>query len=196
MSSSSSSFNPFAKPVDGIRSKSTSGGIITILAYTTATILFLSQLYLYIQVDIRHSLNLAPSYPLSEVIPTEGGFSKKILQARGNNKKIAPGSRSVYDALKFIQRNKIDVFVHVTFPYVKCADLDFAHNGAMFSTGDFSKNHGYAKFSKRHPTEYDWGVATGMKNVKGLNKRKGSTDPKAKHACTCKYIHCNISLLD
>lgn len=180
---SSSSFNAFARPVDGIRSRSTSGGVITILAYTTAVILFLSQLYLYIQVDTRHSLNLARSYPLSEVIPTEGGFAKKILEARGNKGK-KKNQGKYYQALKFIETNKIDVFVHVTFPYVKCDNLDFAHNGAFFSTGDFSKYHGYAKFTKRHPTEYDWGMAMGLKNSKKMSRKKRATDPRAKNACT------------
>ena len=184
-------FNPFAKPAEGIQSKSTSGGIITILCYITASILFLSQLLLYIQVDVRHSLNLAPSFPLSEVIPTDGGFSKKILQSRGAKNKSSPGkSKAVYDALRFIERNKIDVFNHITFPHMRCEDLDFAHNGAEFSTGDFSKNHGYAKFTKRHPTEYDLGIATGSKNLKGLSKKKISTDHKARNACTGAYMSC------
>lgn len=190
--SSSLSFNAFARPVDGIQSKSASGGIITILAYTSAIILFLSQLYLYVQVDIRHSLDLAPSFPLSEVIPTEGGFSKKILQARGGGGKKKKQSKEVYEALQFIERNKIDVFIHVTFPHVKCHDLDFAHNGAFFSTGDFSKFHGYAKLSKRHPTEYDWAVAINggdMKKVKnGLSKKISSRDPNAINGCTGEYI--------
>lgn len=183
----SSGFNAFARPVDGINSKSTSGGIITILAYTTATILFLSQIYLYIKVDIRHSLDLAPSFPLSEVIPTDGGFSKKILQARGHkkNKHSAGGrNKSVIDAMRFIEKNKIDVFVHVTFPYMRCEDLDFAHNSAFFSTGDFSKNHGYAQFTKRAPTEYDWAVAMGETDLKGKNKRKAAKNKEASNACT------------
>jgi hypothetical protein len=179
---SSISFNAFSKPVDGIGTKSTSGGIITILAYSFATILFLSQLYLYIQVDVRHSLDLAPSFPLSEVIPTEGGFSKKIFQARGHKNKKGKNSKKI-EALKIIEQNKIDVFVHITFPFVKCDDLDFAHNGAYFSTGDFSKYHGYSKFSKHPPTEYDWAVSRGIDAI-GKNKKKRSTDPHSKQACT------------
>ncbi len=182
-------FNPFAKPLEGIQSKSTSGGIITILCYVTATILFLSQLYLYIQVDTRHSLALAQSFPLSEVIPTDGGFSKIILQTRGaKSSQKTWKNKGLSNALKFIEKNKIDVFIHITFPNMKCEDIDYAHNGAAFSTGDFSKNHGYAKFTKRHPTEYDLGVATGKKNLKGLSKKKISTDAKARNACTGRYL--------
>ena len=93
-------------------------------------------------------------------------------------------NKSIYEALKFIEMNKIDFFVHVTFPYVKCDDLDFTHNGAFFLMGDFSKYHGYAKFSKQHPTEYDWGTAMGIKNTRKMSRKKHFNDPKAKNACT------------
>lgn len=190
MSANTVSFSAFTRPIDGIRSKSTSGGIITILAYTSAILLFLSQLFLYMQVDVRHSLDLAPSFPLSEVVPTEGGFSYKILQSRQRTKANAV---NVAKTLNWLDRNKIDVYVHVTFPYIKCDDLDFAHNGHFFSTGDFSKYHGYAKFSKRHPTEYDLGVALngglkGLKNVKSLSKKKRSNDSRAVNACSGRYL--------
>jgi len=182
MLSSSRGFDAFAKPIDGIRSKRTSGGIITLLAYAFATILFVSEIYLYIKVDVRHSLDLAASSPLSEVIPTDGGFSRRLLQSK-NGRKKSKMSPELIKSIKIIEKNKIDLFIHVTFPYLKCENLDFAHNGAYFSTGDFSKHHGYDRLQKRKPTEYDWYKAIG-ESVKGKNKRKTATDRRAINACT------------
>lgn len=50
------SFDAFAKPIDGIRERSVTGGVITLLASATAALLFLSQIIVYLQVDVRHSM--------------------------------------------------------------------------------------------------------------------------------------------
>mmetsp|Transcript_16534 Transcript_16534/g.24800 ORF Transcript_16534/g.24800 Transcript_16534/m.24800 type:complete len:367 (-) Transcript_16534:35-1135(-) len=174
-------FNAFAKPIDGITNKTSSGGAITVLASSVAALLFLSQIILYCQVDVRHTLDLAPSFPLNAVIPTNGGFSQMLLATSKRKRKKPPSN--VAASLKTFEANRVDVFVHVTFPNLNCKVLDYSHNNAKFSTGAFSKENGLSKFTKRRPTEYDYTKATGQSTGQ-QSKKRTSENPLSEDACT------------
>eukprot|EP00978_Attheya_sp_CCMP212_P048556 scaffold542124_cov63-Attheya_sp.AAC.1 len=135
--SSWKAFDAFAKPVDGLRTQSSAGGAITLLASVAAGLLFLSQLILYAQVDIKHSLHLAESVwtPLPE-----STVHLNPLEAFNSNK------------------NKIRVFVHVTFPHVPCSDLDYSLNGQALKN---QKQAGLPKLSMMPPTAEEYRKATG-----------------------------------
>mmetsp|Transcript_17210 Transcript_17210/g.25614 ORF Transcript_17210/g.25614 Transcript_17210/m.25614 type:complete len:353 (-) Transcript_17210:522-1580(-) len=153
--SNMSAYDAFAKPMDGIRTRSTAGGIITLIASATAVILFISQLFLYSQVEHRHSLHLTESKTSSVLTPDRSVTSKEI------NKVM----------------NKIPVEVHVTFPYMKCADMDFSHDNASKSSGNFQKIHGRDTFLMRPPTADEFGKATGWdtSNKINANRQNGCT---------------------
>jgi hypothetical protein len=81
--------------------------------------------------------------------------------------------------------NRIDVSVHITFPYLNCKVLDYSHNGAKFSTGDFSKYNGFSKFTLQRPTEYDYAKAT-QKSTAGLSMTKIDGSHASEDSCTIK----------
>ncbi len=188
-----SSFNAFAKPIDGITNKSSVGGAITLLASSAAAILFLSQLILYFQVDVQHSLDLAPSTPLNIVIPSSGigSISQKLMSGKSHphrkKKTNAAYMSDMISSLQTFQANRIEIFVHVTFPHFNCQVVDYSHNNAKQSTGEFARENGHSKFVKRRPTEYDYAIATGQSTVirgKELSRKKTSTDPESENSCT------------
>lgn len=190
----SSSFDAFAKPIDGIRTKTSLGGGITVLAASTAIFLFLSQIFLYWKVDVQHTLDLAPSFPLSVVIPTEGGFSKSLhafspptssssSSGYKKNKHKKKNQKEIRESIRRLAFNKLDVFVHITFPKLNCKVLDYSQNGATFSSGDFIKNNAYSKFVKTRPTEYDYAVATGQSTL-GKSKKRRDSSPQSEDSCT------------
>jgi ribosomal protein L18 len=166
------SYDAFAKPMEGIRTRTSSGGVITILASATASLLLLSQLYLYCQVDVTHTLDLAPSFPLNSVISTTSGFSKVLLSAGRSvpGKKKKKEYREMQESIATIAANKLDVNVHITFPHLNCKVVDYSLNGATFSSGNFNKQS-HTVFTKRQPTEFDYAQATG-KSTAGMSKKK------------------------
>lgn len=174
-------FNAFTRPIEGICPKSSMGGAITLLAASFALILFLSQILLYIQVDITHSLDLAPSFLFNAVIPTEGGITKTLF----SNKRKAKMSPSAIQYLNAVQQNSIKVFIHVTFPKLNCKVLDYSHNGLKFSTGDYQKFNGPSKLNKRRPTEYDYAQAT-RTSTKGKSRKNLTSEPGSEDSCTVK----------
>lgn len=180
------SFDAFAKPIDGIRTTTTAGGAITLLAGAGACLLFISQLFLYLQVDIRHSFLVAPSRPLNFVVSSEASYHKLI--SNKNTKRYNKQVPDLLESISFIEKTRLNIFLHVTFPHVSCDHLDFAVDGASYSSGKFTKIYGRSAFTKRTPTEYDWAVATGQKDIrttnKGLSKKMPSKDPNAKKGCT------------
>lgn len=177
-------FDAFAKPIDGIRTRSSIGGFITLLAALTVIILFASQVLLYWQLDVTHTLELAPSFPLSVVIPTQGGFSKTLMN-RAHDHSSRKRNSKLMNSLRTLAANRIDVSVHVTFPYLNCKVLDYSHNGAKFSTGDFAKYNGFSKFTLQRPNEYEYAKATG-KSVVGLSKTKIDDSSASEDSCTIK----------
>ena len=103
----------FVKARPELRSKSVAGGIITLVATSTAGLLFLAQIITYLMGRAHHSLHLARSAP-APLLPLN-----------------APQSR----------RHKITLDLRVTFPHVECSLIEFAHDGAQFRTGELKKHH-------------------------------------------------------
>ncbi|EED93395.1 predicted protein [Thalassiosira pseudonana CCMP1335] len=143
-------YDAFAKPIDGIRERSVSGGFITLLASITAALLFLSQIILYIQVDTRHSMHLAESVPSAL-------FNKSPQN--------------------ILSGHQIPLRVHVTFPHLPCKALDYSQDGNSESTGKFEHYHSAPyTFTKRVPTVIDYKKAavSGFKDV-NTARRQGCT---------------------
>ena len=115
----------FVKTRPDLRSKSVAGGIITLVAASTAALLFLAQIITYIMGRTHHSLHLAQSKaaPLSPL----NAFDP---QAR---------------------RHKITLSLRVTFPHVQCSRLEFNLDGAKYSTGELKKHHREVMLSLRRP---------------------------------------------
>lgn len=145
------SYDVFAKPLDGTRQRSASGGIITILASAAALLLFVSQLFLYFQTQTRHSMHLADSVPSMLFDPTR----------RDHN----------------LAGHLIKLRMHVTFPHLPCHSLDYAQDGGSvsFSKGLFQHYHTppYV-FTTRMPTvaEYKLAAVGGFddKSINSLRK--------------------------
>jgi hypothetical protein len=117
----------FAKPRDETRSKSAIGGIITVIAASTAAALFVAQLAMYIRGNPTHSLHLSTS----ETIPMLSLNMKHSSQ---------------------MTFGKIPLRIHVTFPFLQCSQLEVKHDGASLSTGELEKVHGKHFLTLRPPT--------------------------------------------
>ena len=179
------SYDAFAKPIEGIRTPTATGGLITLLATLSASLLLLSQLYLYLQVDTRHSLKLSISHPLSVVIPTDGGALASLLgTARtATQKKRSKMSPDFVRSLSVLEQNQIPLFVHMTFVNHKCSDLVYFNNGQTESSDSHFRG---GKFTKSKPTEYDYAIATNqnVENRNKLSKKLTSRHAGAANACT------------
>eukprot|EP00584_Thalassiosira_punctigera_P002925 CAMPEP_0172534538 /NCGR_PEP_ID=MMETSP1067-20121228/6862_1 /TAXON_ID=265564 ORGANISM="Thalassiosira punctigera, Strain Tpunct2005C2" /NCGR_SAMPLE_ID=MMETSP1067 /ASSEMBLY_ACC=CAM_ASM_000444 /LENGTH=342 /DNA_ID=CAMNT_0013319345 /DNA_START=62 /DNA_END=1090 /DNA_ORIENTATION=+ len=128
------SYDAFAKPIDGIRERSVTGGFITLLASATAGVLLLSQILLYLQVQTRHSMHLADSVP-----------SVLFNNARP----------------KDLLGHRIPLRMYITFPHLVCSALDYSHDGNALSSGKFDHYHKAPfTFSKRKPTVQEYKSAT------------------------------------
>ena len=127
----------FGKPRDDIRSKSVWGGIITTIASATALLLFVAQLWVYFSGSTKHSLHLSPSVPAE--VPR---LDMRSLHNR---------ERKVF--LKF----------HVTFPHIKCFQLQVAHDSLPESHPTFAESHGRDAIKKKAMTPTDYFKSTGSK---------------------------------
>lgn len=171
-------FNAFQRPIDGIRSRSSTGGLVTLLAASFALILFLSQLILYIKVDITHSLDIAPSFVLNDEVPSDGRISK-ILNSKRKTAKMSPSTVSA------IQQSSLDIFIDVTFPKLNCKVLDYSYNGLKFSNGDYQKVHGPSNLKKRRPTEFEYAQAIGL-STSGKSRQRLASSIGSENACNVK----------
>ena len=142
----SRSYDAFVKPVEGIRERSVSGGFITLLASITACVLFISQIVVYLKVEVRQHMQLADSVP-----------SLLFNNARPRD----------------LMGHRIPLRVHVTFPHVECKSADYSHDSFAHSSGDFQKHHKPPfAFTRRKPTTEEWRVAAGTSAATAA-KRKG-----------------------
>lgn len=135
------SYDAFAKPIDSIRERSVTGGYITILALTSALLLLLSLLVNQLQTTTHHSMSLADSIP-SLLFTNLFGHSHKLKQLVGHH---------------------IPLRVHVTFPHVNCANLDYSHDGNSASGPENIFAHYHKSpytFTKRKPTAREYLQAT------------------------------------
>mmetsp|Transcript_14122 Transcript_14122/g.20166 ORF Transcript_14122/g.20166 Transcript_14122/m.20166 type:complete len:363 (-) Transcript_14122:255-1343(-) len=178
------SFDAFAKPIDGVRHQTVTGGVITVLASTSAIVLFFSQIYMYLHVDTRNHFSLAESFPLSFIMPsmshTNNSVNRILLQAKREGSGM-PADRIA--ELSALERSRIDVAIHITFPYIKCANMDYAHDAASLSNGKFVKMYGKRAFTKRQPNSAEWEKVIGHINF-AEDKAKLSTS--IQNACTIK----------
>lgn len=148
------SFDAFAKPIDGVRERSVSGGFITLLASAAAVLLLVSQLFLYLQVQTRHSMHLAHSVP-------------SILFSNTGNKNAA-ARKLLVDG-----QYHIPLKLHVTFPHLPCNTLDYSHDGNDSSSGKFEHYHSKPfTFTKRIPTNEEYKKAAGSNVNSDMNKRR------------------------
>lgn len=125
----------FVKPRHDLRSKSVAGGIITIVAGTTAAILFLAQLYMYAVGSVEHTLHLTESFPIP-MLPTttQDPFQSRVYAIKG----------------------KMPLKLHVTFPHIACKDLEIRLNNAPLTGNDFDyKTSGKGGSEKRRPNPID-----------------------------------------
>lgn len=121
----------FAKPRHETRSKSAVGGIITVVAASTAALLFVAQLFMYIKGNPQHSLHLSTSQSIP-ILPLK--------------------MKSHTSQMIMLTAGKIPLRVHVTFPFLQCSQLEVKHDGASLSTGELEKIHGRHFLSLRTPT--------------------------------------------
>ena len=107
------SFDAFAKPLDRTRHRSLSSGCITLLTSAATALLFLSQLYLYLRIEPRHSIHLPDSVP-------------SLLFDR----RPSPHHH--------LTAHTIPLHLRVPFTHLPCKALDYSHDGNSFSMGKFS----------------------------------------------------------
>lgn len=119
----------FSKTRPELQQKSAVGGIITAIAATSAAILFFAQIFWYVAGSTQHSLHLArsTSYPV-----------KKLSEI---NPKL--------------QKGRVPLSIHVTFPHMECSSLDVTLDGASLSSGELEKHHGVHSVTLRLPTGSD-----------------------------------------
>lgn len=140
----------FVKPREDLRTRSAVGGLITVIAAFCASILFLSQVYLYFVGTTRHSLHISES--TSKPVPL-------LSMAK----------------LAFYSRESIPLNVHVTFPHVKCQALDISLDGASLHDGQVEKLQVTRAIQMTVPTETDLYRALGRNAILPRNKAEGCT---------------------
>eukprot|EP00526_Cylindrotheca_closterium_P021575 CAMPEP_0113652018 /NCGR_PEP_ID=MMETSP0017_2-20120614/27756_1 /TAXON_ID=2856 /ORGANISM="Cylindrotheca closterium" /LENGTH=103 /DNA_ID=CAMNT_0000564785 /DNA_START=39 /DNA_END=346 /DNA_ORIENTATION=- /assembly_acc=CAM_ASM_000147 len=96
----------FVKPRHDLRTKSATGGLITLIAGSVAGLLFLAQMYTQIMGTTQHSLYLSESRP----IPMLGTFD--------------PFTTRLYDI-----KGKMTMKLHITFPHMECNNMEIRLNG-------------------------------------------------------------------
>lgn len=130
----------FAKTRPDLQQKSAVGGIITLVASTTAALLFIGQIVSYIRGTAQHSLSLSRSIsaPLLP-IPKEGDPNK---------------AQGLHQALLNLH-GKIPLRLHVTFLHLECKALEITLDGASLSSGDLEKIHGKHTLTLRKPTSLE-----------------------------------------
>lgn len=124
----------FIKPRADLRSKSAAGGIITLVASTTAAVLFLAQLYRYIVGTTTHTLHIAESL----TIPMLPGTSADPFQNR-----------------QYETKAKIPLKLHVTFPHIECRNLEVNLNAAPITRNDFDPRSGETRVGYRRPNSVE-----------------------------------------
>ena len=145
----------FAKTRPDVQQKSAVGGVITVVAATTAGLLFLGQIFLYIWGNPSQSLALSQSTGIP-LVPLELSSSDDTTTS---SKKMNPQHRPhPLDDL-----GRIPLKIHVTFPHVACGNLDVAHDGASLSSGELERFHGkeYSTLTLRRPTHAELALALG-----------------------------------
>lgn len=126
----------FAKTRPDLQQQSAAGGIITLSAAVVTVILFVSQVAVYIMGETTSSLALSESAALP-------------LMPLNTNHPV------------FQHIGRLPVRLHVTFPHVKCENLDIVHDGASYRTKELAKFHGSHSITLRKPSSTEWRKAMG-----------------------------------
>jgi hypothetical protein len=134
----------FVKPRHDLRSKSALGGVVTLIAGTTAAVLFVAQIYLYIVGATQHSLHLSES----KSIP------------------LLPGQPDPLTDLAYIVKGKIPLRLHITFPHLTCDMLEVKLNNANPSNADFDPARGRG-LELRRPNPVELKKAIGDQHHQG-----------------------------
>lgn len=116
----------FAKTRPDLQQRSVAGGIITVVASTTAVVLLIGQLAFYISGSSQHSLHLARSIHVP----------------------LTPLNR-------FSTKGRVPLHIHITFPHLQCDKIDVNFDGASLSSGELEKVHGKHSLVLRNPNSYD-----------------------------------------
>lgn len=141
-----SAYDLFQKPVDGLRTKSLTGAVITLLAASVTFLLFLSQIYLYAHVNVSNHLTIAMPDRFKSLEALLAGtalsHSLNLLNTKdGRNR----------------GHSQLQIKVHVTFPHIRCSDLDISHNGG--GGNKFRLEHGSSAVKLRVPTLNEMQIA-------------------------------------
>ena len=118
----------FVKARADIRTQSASGGMVNLLAASTAFLLFLGQMYFFFYPNQIHSLHLSESmhFPMMAKDETDP-FKRREYEIKG----------------------KVPLFFRVTFLHISCDNLDVYFNGDPVRGDDFAM---YAYQQKKRKT--------------------------------------------
>ena len=108
----------FIKARADIQTKTSSGGLISLIASITAFILLLGQIYVYIFPQSIHTLHLSESiqFPMYAIVDDQDPFSKRLYDIKG----------------------KLPLYFKITFLHVSCKDLDVKFNSQEIEGTDLS----------------------------------------------------------
>lgn len=126
------SVDVFVKPRADVRSRSAAGGIITLVAGTTACLLFFAQLYVYVAGNKNQTLHLATSTPFP-MLPHD---------------KMDPFQSRAYDI-----KGKMPLRLHITFLHIDCQSIEIKLNNNVVTGKDMSARTGGLKRSKPNAVE-------------------------------------------
>jgi len=147
----------FIKARADIQTKTTSGGLISILATVTAFILLLGQIYVYIFPQSIHTLHLSEStqFPMYALLDEQDPFQKRIYDIKG----------------------KIPLYFKITFLHMSCIDIDVKFNSQEIKGTDFS-NHNIKPGSSS--SGYGFSSGGGGGNKKTNNKSPAAYSGRTK----------------
>ena len=134
----------FHKTRPDLQQRTVVGGLITIIAAVTAALLFLGQIYNYLNGSSHHALKLSQSVSIP-LLPVEYHAG-----SNGGGGKNYKGNSLVQHVLA--EAGKINLNIHVTFTHLQCDHLDVILDGASMVGGDLEKVHGKHALVKRPPT--------------------------------------------
>ena len=156
----------FVKARADIRTQSTSGGLITLIAASAAFLLFLGQVYFYAFPDQSHSLHLAESFQL----PMLAGDI------------VDPFQKRIYDI-----KGKIPLYFKITFLHIPCASLGVTFNSEAVHGDAFSDDKAQSgrasKRNKRLTVKKYTPRSAEMRSIFGSEHSKEATEQRGK-GCT------------
>jgi hypothetical protein len=137
-------FDAFSKTRPDLTQKSATGGLITLIASTTALLLFLGQIMVYVLGNSHHHLTLSRSISVP-LLPVQ--YNGGAKHPNNNNNKIA------HQVLW--HSGKTHLHIHVTFPHLNCDKLDVLHDGASLRAGEIDQILGPHSLVTRPPNSYE-----------------------------------------